>query len=117
MLTELKLIRDLLSKHGFGGLAGVVDALVGLKESDDPSFPERLNDIAMWGGAGAVWEVIFDPLGVSPNQDEVNRDKLAFMQAFVDLVEDMEREGIASARASEIGSVFKEWVQGGPSPP
>jgi hypothetical protein len=57
MLTELRLVRDLLSKYGSGSLAGIADALVGLKESDDPS--------------------------VSPNQDEVKRDSLTFMKAFV----------------------------------
>ncbi len=57
ILEQIKSILD-ASKHK--DQREEIDYLLNLLKIDDAKFIKELNGVAMWGGAGAVWEVFID---------------------------------------------------------
>lgn len=65
---------------------------------DTKNFIKQLNTIDIWGGSGAVWEVWFE-------SKEVERE---FMKCIVDLVDELNSNGIKIPRERGIAKFFKQ---------
>ena len=65
-------------------------------------FIALIQDINMWGGSGAVWEVA-----------QLGTDTSEFRKAIIKLAAAMDRDGIATDRSRDIASVFDNWNRRG----
>lgn len=98
MLETLREIRLILSLHGHRGQERVIARLIDLYDNDVDSFVKLVQSVEVWGGAGAVWEVV-----------DLGSDELPFRKAIIQLAAEMERQGYGTARSRDIANVFNSW--------
>jgi hypothetical protein len=98
-LTEL---HRLLSVHDHPGQAEILDHLIGLHDTNREEFVRVLQSNAMWGGAGAVWEV--SPMGA---------DERVFRSIIVILADEMDRTNVGFERSRSIAETFRVWNEQG----
>jgi len=102
LIDSLKILQELLGKHGHAGQANVVQKLIELRTQKRPEFTLLIQSVDMWGGTGAVWEV-----------GSMGSDMRQFRQAIIDLAAAMDRDAIGTDRARYIASVFSDWNRRG----
>lgn len=83
-----------LSKLGLSAQAEFISHLIDLLHSNNRTeLIRKINDVELWGGSGAIWEVdIIDP-----------SEKEHFYSILRELVDEMENENILGKRAKLIG--------------
>jgi hypothetical protein len=102
----------LLDEYGFEPQASYLSRLAEIYETDIDRFREELNDPVMWGGAGSVAD-IGPRFGHFTDKIRSEQDEFSYRDLIVRLVEQLDREGLASDRARFIVRVFREWNETG----
>ena len=76
---------------------------------DQAEFRAVLQDVGMWGGSGSVIDC-----AISSNAREVTsqvrQDERAFWSAIVQLADEMDRVGLATARSRDVAATFRSWL-------
>lgn len=108
MIETLSEIRDLLLKHGFPGQGAFIDRLIDTAQEDREGFAAGVSGGAVWGGAGAVWEVGTFKGHRIPDA-EAGKDEALFRKAITRLAEEMDEAGIGTARSRDIAGILKYW--------
>jgi hypothetical protein len=106
---KLNQIAELLHKYGHHAQGAVVDSILDSIRAPEPDYKE-LAGIEMWGGAGAVWEVLLTP---SSNSREEQADKESFQKAIVAIADAMDQLGIGTDRSRFIAKTFQGWLDKG----
>lgn len=102
IIKVLTSIRELLESARHEGQAEYVTELIALAERDQDAFRAGLITIDMWGGSGAVWDVL--PF---PSLDDQKR----FYRLLVRLVQEMVINEIHDNRAEQIAAVLRNWLE------
>ena len=110
MIVEtLAELRDLLRKYGFHGQADIIQDILDRHSTDTQDFVDALQGVAMWGGAGAVWEVgDFTENGVAGPRAKADRRR--FMRAIISLAQEMDRADLGTDRSRFIAATFSSWL-------
>jgi len=117
MGSVVELLREmsrLLDDYGFEPQATYLSHLANVYGIDINQFREELNDPSMWGGAGSVSDV--GPGSghfLDKSTAEAEKDEYRYRDLIVQLVEQLDREGLASDRARSIAATFREWNESG----
>jgi hypothetical protein len=82
--------------------ADYVAAVATIAEWDSTAIGPALASGAMWGGAGAVWDV---------GQFERKDDHRCYWRLLVQLVEAMKAQGIESPSAESRAEIFSQWLE------
>jgi hypothetical protein len=105
---DLHHLAELLHKYGHHGQADVVDQI--LQTLETPTLDcERLAGIEMWGGSGAVWEVLLTPRKSSEQKD----DEKSFHQTIIRIAAAMDRLKIGTERSRSTAKIFQKWLDKG----
>ncbi|MHB1157141.1 MAG: hypothetical protein ACYC26_09915 [Phycisphaerales bacterium] len=112
MIETLTEIRDLLLKHDFPGQGSVVGRLVKMAEENSDEFAAEVADGAVWGGAGAVWEVGTFKGHKLPDA-EASQDEARFHTAIIRLAEQLDAVGIGTAGSRDIAGILRGWRANG----
>jgi hypothetical protein len=107
LIQALKTARELLAKYECYGQAQYVEKLISAIAEGDRSYRQLLNSVAMWGGAGAVWECTFRPY--SNDTAQAHKDEVDFRKSIIEIARQMEALGIKSDRAAQIAALFETW--------
>src|SRR5688500_15742734 len=105
-LTE---ISTLLRKYD-AGPADYIAYLMDLSQGETERFREAVLDNIMWGGAGSLCDVSFSSL--NPGAEGVP-DTRRLRRAIIQLVDGLDRAGMADDRVRDRGSLFREMEQRG----
>jgi hypothetical protein len=89
----LETMRPILERNGFGQARTVAKTLLALRQGDNADLVRLLNGLDFWGGAGSIVDIIIYL------DKKVTPDNQLLMLAEIELVNEMERLGIASPRA------------------
>lgn len=112
MLKTLTEIRDLLLKHDFPDQGSFVGRLVEMAEEGSEAFAAEVTGGAVWGGAGAVWEVGTFTGHKLPDA-EASRDEAQFHKAIIRLAEQLDTIGIGTVRSRDIPGILRWWRKKG----
>ena len=112
MLKTLTEIRDLLLKHDFPDQGSFVGRLVEMAEEGRDAFATEVTGGAMWGGAGAAWEVGTFKGHKIPDA-EAGQDEAIFRKALIRLAEKMDEAGIGTPRSRDIAGILRYWQEKG----
>jgi hypothetical protein len=109
LAVHLRNLDELFRKYGYDGQAAVVEKILGSLRTPNPDHG-LLASISMWGGSGAVWEVILSP---STKSNQVRADEIAFRKAIISIASAMDRLGVGTARSRDIARIFQGWIDEG----
>jgi|GEM_PF-4548085 len=92
-------IHRLLVRHDAGQQESVLEALRVVETSDHNAIKKCLNTLDFWGGAGSVSDLTLTEIPWTPEfrRDVADDNKLTLLE--LDLIAEMEKLGIAEARA------------------
>jgi hypothetical protein len=97
-LAILTKMPQCLEAAGHNAQAKVVEKLIGLIDTNDLElFTKQINNIGMWGGAGAVWEVYIE---------DKNKAK-EFQKEIIHLIDLMEKTNILGRGIKPIKKAFE----------
>jgi hypothetical protein len=105
---DLHRLAGLLHKYGHPRQADVVDRILRTLETPIPDY-ERLAGIEMWGGSGAVWEVLLTPRKSSEQKD----DEKSFHQTIIRISAAMDRLKIGTERSRSTAKILQKWLDTG----
>jgi hypothetical protein len=84
---------NILNKLHYSDQAGfIIQLLDNLDLDDKKDFIKKINDVELWGGSGSIWELEI------PDSFEARN----FSQILIQLLNEMQNEGILSKRAESI---------------
>lgn len=107
--TTLAELSALLDEYGFDHHAGHLRHLADIYEKEDVQrFREEVNDLSMWGGAGAMWDA--GPRdGRFTDLERANADHIRFRELVIRLVDELAEQDLASEEARSIADTFRTW--------
>ena len=104
IIVTLREMAHLLEANSFPGQAAYVAALATIGEWDQAAMIPGIRSGAMWGGAGAVWEV-----GTFSSLEQ----KHLYWKKVVRLAQEMRVAGLELERVECIASVLQGWLASG----
>ncbi|MGH9522510.1 MAG: hypothetical protein ACRD3E_08255 [Terriglobales bacterium] len=106
LAESLAVARDLLNKYDNPGQVDVIDRILSTFHTDVPDY-RTLSGVDMWGGSGAVWEVLLCPC----DTEEHKKDTERFWNAMIDISREMDRIGVGTPRSRQIAETFQGWLK------
>ena len=104
---QLSEMERLLDKYGFDGQADHIRAAAQAYRDDPQAFESMMRSTSMWGGSGAVWEVHLPSYSTKPQDAEVDQQR--FQDAVVALVDELDAQGLAPARALQVADGLRSF--------
>jgi hypothetical protein len=89
----LETMRSILERNGLGQARTVAKTLLALRQRDNADLARLLNGLNFWGGAGSIVDIVIYL------DKKLTPDNQLLMLAEFELVNEMERLGIASEQA------------------
>ena len=108
MRGALSEMSRLLREYGFSEeMAQFPEELLRLESQQDPAFLDNILSNEMWGGAGALWELL-----LGAGRDEYGphtlRDQALYEQALVTVGEELQRLGVVDPRVQNRVHFLRE---------
>ena len=104
IVLTLREMASVLKANGHTGQGEYVAALATIGEWDQGAMIPGLCSGAMWGGAGAVWEV---------GEFASHEEKRSFWSLVIRLAGEMRSAEIRTQVADDIAAILREWVAKG----
>jgi hypothetical protein len=102
----LEELSGMLGRYGYARHAEDVARLRSQYLDDRDRFAQDLHDLPLWGGAGSVADAA--PLaGDFVDEQQATLDQRRFRELIIELVEGLEREGLANDDAMFVASAFR----------
>jgi hypothetical protein len=101
LISILRRLEAILRRNDHPGQADYVAAVATIAEWDYTAIGPALSSGAMWGSAGAVWEV---------GQFERADDQHCFWRLLVQLAEAMKNQRIESPAAESTAEILSQWL-------
>jgi hypothetical protein len=103
--STLIALKILLDRYGRDGQAALITEALMAYSDDYHRFSELIGGGDFWGGAGAVWEVEFQPTPTAPKSN-VENDQVLFRCLLVKLVDELDRMALATPAALALRRIL-----------
>jgi hypothetical protein len=106
MVPILEELHELLVKREFPVQASIIERLLTLARKGDPKLRSEIKSGDLWGGSGAVFDVVFWGNRPGPER-ELRDDDRRLRWLMVRLVDEMMAAGIRQPTAEQIAAATK----------